>query len=143
MFIRIEIGHIYFYEANPRILKRSLRSRREVAVASTDSDDEISLARDDVGPRCAGYAHCAELLGMIERQRSLASLRLADWNACGRGKFRQRRGCLGIQHTASGDDQGFLGLDDPSCSFDKQSFIAAGSGDDPHALVQKFFRKIV
>ena len=105
-------------------------------------DHQVGVARGDVGARRAGDAHGAEVLRMVERQRALAGLRLADGDPGRRSKLRQRVGRLAVEHAAACDDQRPLRR---ANHLDRPASIAgsgAGARNVPHALLEHL-RRIV
>jgi len=77
----VELGDVDINETDFGILERRLRGGCEVAVTSSDADDEVRLAGDNVRAESSGDANRAEVLRMVVRQRTFAGLRFADRNA--------------------------------------------------------------
>jgi len=57
VLIRIKLRHIDADEFHTVILERCFGCRRKIAVACPNPDYQISLTRQNVRPRCSGYAN--------------------------------------------------------------------------------------
>jgi hypothetical protein len=82
-----------------------MRAGREILEARSDGQDNIGLAGKRVGRGRAGDADRAQLQRMIPWQRTLAGLRLGDWNAMRFCEPAQRVARETVEHATAGDDQ--------------------------------------
>src|SRR5262249_62242290 len=85
----IELGDVDVQEPDVLVLERRLGRGGEVAQACSDGDHQVGLAGGDVRAGRPGDSDRAEVHRVIERQRALAGLRLADGDTRLRGEARQ------------------------------------------------------
>ncbi len=71
VLVGVELGDVDVDKSHIRILKRSLGGGCEIAVSSANADDEIGFARDNIGPRSSSHANRAQILRVVEAQRTL------------------------------------------------------------------------
>ena len=83
-------GDVDIDEPHVRVLECGLGGGGEIAEARADGDHQVGLARGDVGAGRPGHADGAQVLRMVEAQRALAGLRLADGNSGALAKPSQR-----------------------------------------------------
>src|ERR1700730_4346559 len=57
VFSRVELSYVDVDETNCRILKRRLRSGGEIRVSRANSDDQVSVAGQEIGSGSTCYAH--------------------------------------------------------------------------------------
>src|SRR5699024_1277938 len=88
-------------EGDIRVLECSARCGGEIAVASTDTDDHISVTRKAVSSQCSGCTHTTEVLCMIPRQHATTSLRGTHLNASLLHKCLQLLFRIGVLHSAT------------------------------------------
>ncbi len=86
----IDFGDVDADKAYVRILEGGFGRRREIGQAGSDGNDQVCIARRDIGARRAGNANGAEVLWVVECQRALSCLGLPNGNAGLGRKARQR-----------------------------------------------------
>ena len=78
VLVSVKLGHIDIDEADACAGEGGLGSAGEIAVAGADADDQVGLARQQIGALGAGHADGAQVARIVVSQRALARLRLAD-----------------------------------------------------------------
>ena len=124
------------------MLEGGFRGGSKIGIARADADDQVGLTRAEVGAGRAGYADRAEVLPMVERQRSLARLGLADRNTGLFGEARQGLSGIAINDTAAGDNKRSLTGANPLSGAFKQDALGKRTRDMPDALVKELRRII-
>src|SRR5262245_10795635 len=113
----VDFRNVDIDESDGRILKCCNGCGSEVAVASANPDNQISITREVVCRQGAGHSNGSNRLLVFETQGSLARLGLGYCNTCLRRKVSQSVGRLRINNSTPGDDQGMCGGTNPTDSF--------------------------
>src|SRR5699024_10168493 len=101
VLVGIERRDVDVDELHVWVLERGARCRGEVAVAGTNTDDDIGLASNAVRSQGTCSTDTAEVLRVIPIQHAAACLRSADRNAGLLNQGLQLLFCGRIQHAAA------------------------------------------
>ena len=142
VLVGIEGSYVDVHELHVRVLERGARCRGEVAVAGTNTDDDICLTRNAVRGQGTCSTDAAEVLRVIPIQHAAACLRSADRNAGLLNQGLQLLFCRGIQHAAACDDHWILRITDDLDSTRQGLTLRTWAADVPLAILQEFKRDL-
>src|SRR5487761_780448 len=94
----VELRHIDVDKFDYGILKSSLRSRGEIRIARTDSDDQVGVAGQEIRSGSAGNNDGAQVLRVIVGERPLSGLRLSHGNSGLFSELGKRSRCFRVKH---------------------------------------------
>ena len=104
MLVSVKFGDIDVDEAHIVVRESRLGRAGEIAVACADADDQIGLARQQIGALGAGHADSAQIERIIVLQGALARLCFTNRNATLRRQPVEFAVSVTVMDAAAGDD---------------------------------------
>ena len=143
LLIGIEFGDVNIDHPHVRILKCGLGSCGEIAVPRANRDDQVGMGCQTICGQSSGHSDGTSRLRVIEVKASFPGMRFAHGNSGAGRKLGESFGGLGVDDAAARNDERSLRGPNPIRGFCKEGDIGSSAGDDPGALLEELFGKVV